>query len=111
MPGISTKKLSNLNKTEIFHIISSNKKTLSNFGARRIALFGSFINGSSHKNSDIDLLVDFNPKMKKYDNFIKMHSFLRKVLGRKVDLVTSDSLSPYFKKNILSSAEYVKVGD
>jgi uncharacterized protein len=44
--------------------------------------------------SDIDLLVDFEKGQKTYDNFIELSFLLEELLGRPVELLTQESLSP-----------------
>lgn len=72
-----------------------------------LSLFGSFITGKLHADSDVDLLVEFDPKQKSYDNFMDLSFFLEDLLGRKVEVVTKQSLSKYIAPHILSQAENV----
>ena len=69
------------------------------FQVKRIGLFGSFARGEETDTSDVDIMVEFEQPT--FDNFMKLAFFLEDLLGRKVELVTPDSLSPY-------SAPYVK---
>ncbi len=41
-------------------------------GVKRLGLFGSFTNGRPHKDSDVDLLVEFLREQKTFDNFIQL---------------------------------------
>lgn len=67
------------------------------------ALFGSFARGEASESSDIDLLVRFT-KPKGFD-WINAALEIEDVLGRKVDLVTENSLSPYVRENVLKDLE------
>ena len=69
------------------------------FHVKRIGLFGSFARGDENETSDVDIMVEFEQPT--FDNFMKLAFFLEDLLGRKVELVTPDSLSPYI-------APYVK---
>ena len=69
------------------------------FQVKRIGLFGSFARGEETDTSDVDIMVEFEQPT--FDNFMKLAFFLEDLLGRKVELVTPDSLSPYI-------APYVK---
>ena len=69
------------------------------FGVRRIGLFGSFARGEQKDTSDVDILVEFDDPT--FDNFMNLAFFLEDLFGRRVELVTPDSLSPYI-------APYVK---
>lgn len=80
------------------------------FGVRRIGVFGSFVHGTPKPESDVDILVEFHPDRKSYDNFINLAFFLEDVFGRRVELVTTESLSPYIGPRILDDVEYVSLG-
>ena len=56
--------------------------------------------------SDIDILVEFEPGQKTFDNFMRLAFFLEELLGRRVDLVTMESLSPHIGPFILDKVEY-----
>ena len=60
--------------------------------------------------SDVDILVSFTPEKKTFDNFMHLGFFLEDLLGRTVDLVTTESLSPHIGPHILSEVEYVSTG-
>ena len=76
------------------------KELLVSNDVARLGLFGSFARGEQRDDSDIDLLVSFN-KRKGLFAFVQLERELSAVLGRKVDLVTESSVSPYFKDSIL----------
>lgn len=76
-------------------------------GVRRLALFGSFVREAATADSDVDLLVEFDPSKKKFDNLIELADLLEGTLGRRVELVTTASLSPYIGPHILREAEDV----
>ncbi len=63
------------------------------------ALFGSFARGEADENSDIDLLVRFS-KPKGFD-WINAALEIKDELGKKVDLVTENSLNPHIKSKVL----------
>ena len=73
-------------------------------GVRRVALFGSFLHGRVRPDSDIDLLVEFDPAMKTSDNFLDLCFLLDELLGRRVEVVTTEALSPYIGPHILREA-------
>lgn len=76
------------------------------YGVQRACVFGSFVKGGFRKNSDIDLLVEFQNPIG-FVAFIKLEDELARVLKRKVDLVTKDALSPYFREEVLRQSKVV----
>ena len=99
------------NKEQIFQLIQLNNKKIKSFGVLKIGLFGSFVRNQQNNDSDIDLIVEFEKEKKSYDSFIKLAFFLEELLGRKVDLLTNKSLSPYLGPRILKETEYVPLGN
>jgi hypothetical protein len=71
--------------------------------------FGSFVRQQQRADSDVDVLVEFEPQRKTFDNFIALAFLLDDLLGRRVDVVTSEALSPYIGPRILDEVEYVAV--
>jgi len=94
------------NKSEIFHQLHANRERMDGFGVKRVGLFGSFVKGSQDSESDVDLLVEFQPGRKSFDSFMGLAFFLEEMLGRKVDLLTAESLSPYIGPKIMAEVEY-----
>eukprot|EP01133_Synstelium_polycarpum_P016557 gene16557-19673_t len=82
-------------KSTLFSLLKANGQKLRSYGVSSMSVFGSFITGKFNADSDVDLLVDFDPKQKSYDNFMDLSFFLEDLLGRKVEVVTPQSLSKY----------------
>lgn len=72
---------------------------------RRLALFGSILRGDFGPESDVDVLVEFEPGHVPGLAFFRMQAELAKILGRKVDLNTPQFLSPYFRAEVLHEAD------
>ncbi len=89
-------------KQDLMNAISENRDAIKSFGVNRLGIFGSFSKGTVHETSDVDLLVDFIPEKKSFDNFMDLSFFLEALLGRKVELVTRHSLSKYIGPHILN---------
>jgi predicted nucleotidyltransferase len=70
----------------------------------RMAVFGSFVRGEASAASDIDLLVRFRPSNARprlgLFGLMEIEERLKKELGRAVDLVSEDSLSPHIRPYI-----------
>jgi uncharacterized protein len=73
-------------------------------GVRRLALFGSVARNEAGAESDVDVLVEFVPGQKSFDRVLALTDFLEGLLGRPVELVTTEALSPYIGPHILSEA-------
>jgi uncharacterized protein len=67
----------------------------------RMAVFGSTVRGEGTHKSDIDLLIQLKPSNARprlgLFKLMEIEESLKKKLGREVDLVTEDSLSPYIR--------------
>ena len=70
-----------------------------------------FSRNTQHADSDVDLLVEFHPGRKTFDNFIAVCDLLEETLQRRVELLTPESLSPHIGPHILQEAEDVIVAD
>lgn len=76
---------------------------------RRMALFGSVIRDDFRPESDVDVLVEFEPGYAAGFIFFQMRRELTAMLGREVDMHTAASLSPYFRQEVLDEAEEIYV--
>ncbi len=76
-------------------------------GITRLAIFGSALREDFGPESDIDLLVEFEPdRIPGLLGVVSMELELSGVFGgRKVDLRTPEELSPYFRQAVLDAAE------
>jgi len=72
-------------------------------GARNVRLFGSVARGEAGEKSDIDLLVEFEPGRSLLDHAGLMVE-LEELLGRKVDVVSEQSLYWLIRRRILKEA-------
>ena len=74
---------------------------------RRLSLFGSVLNGSSRPDSDVDLLVEFEPDARpSLLTMAEIELELSPLLkGRKVDLRTAQDLSRYFRDEVVQTAQ------
>jgi predicted nucleotidyltransferase len=79
-------------KKNILNIISENSIKIQNFGIKRLALFGSYARNEQSQSSDLDFIADFYKGKKTYRNFIRLCYFLEELFGKRVDLLTFDSL-------------------
>jgi hypothetical protein len=80
-----------MNKEDIFKKLTS---LLRKRGAVKIAVFGSYIKGKEHPDSDIDVIVEFSER-KSLLYLVGIEQEVSELLGIKVDLLTEKSISPY----------------
>jgi uncharacterized protein len=71
---------------------------------RRLALFGSILRSDFRPDSDIDVLVEFQPGKTPGLAFFQMQEELTDLLGRPVDLHTPGSLSRHFREQVEAEA-------
>ena len=93
-------------KQAILNVLHANQARIRALGVRRLGLFGSFARGQQTTESDIDLLVEFEPGQKTFDHFMELSFLLEDLLQRRVELVTPEALSPHIGPHILSEVEY-----
>jgi predicted nucleotidyltransferase len=101
-------KTKTLDKTSILEELKDLKPRLAKFGVSELGLFGSYVRNEQNEGSDIDILIDFDPKKKSFDNFMVIYDLLEESFsGEKVEVLTRKGLSPYLGPNILETVEYV----
>ena len=71
---------------------------------KKLALFGSVLRNDFHPDSDVDVLVEFEPGRVPGFAIIDMESELSNMVGRKVDLRTPGDLSHYFRDRVVREA-------
>ena len=98
-----------MTKSGILTKIEKNQDKIKALGVKRIAIFGSFVQNRQTKESDIDVLVEFSPGEKTFDNFMELRAFLGKLFSRKIDLVTAQALKPRMKSTVLIQARYARL--
>lgn len=94
-------------KDEILEVILNHQENIKGYGVKRLGLFGSFVRQEQNEESDIDILVEFEEGKKTFDNFIQLSFLLEDSFKRRVELVTTEALSPHIGPHILNEVEYV----
>jgi len=93
-------------KSELFEILRACKDQANRLGVHRIGVFGSFVRNEVREKSDVDLIVDFEPGMKTFDNFMDLVFLLEDLTGRKVQILTWPFVSSFIGPYILKEIEY-----
>jgi len=96
-------------KEDFFAFIESNRADLDRLGVESIGLFGSTVRTEECPDSDLDVLVKFQPGLKTLDSFLKLSEILEDHFRCEIDLMTPESLSRHFGPRILSETEYVEI--
>jgi len=95
------------NRQDILASLKNLKREVAQeYSVKTIGVFGSVARDEQTVQSDIDLLVEFS-KPVGFVTFMRLENFLSKRLGKQVDLVTSDSLKPLIRQDVLSEVIYV----
>lgn len=95
-----------LTKAEILEKLKTLKPALyQEYAVKEIGLFGSFSDESSTEDSDIDILVELEKPIGW--KFFSLEIYLEKIFGRKIDLVTKNSLREQLREGILKQVKYV----
>ena len=97
-------------KKDLFTLLAKHQEQLKQFGVKRWGVFGSFARDQQNAGSDVDILVEFEQGKKSFDNFMHLAFFLEEQVGRRVELVTPESLSPHIGPHILREVEYAPIG-
>lgn len=98
-----------LTQQDVVSSVRQHRERIRGFGVTRLGLFGSFVRDEQHHDSDVDVLVEFLPGKKTFDNFLELCSFLEDLLGRRVEALTRESLSPHIGPRILDEVQYVSL--
>ena len=72
---------------------------------RRLSFFGSVLRDDFRPESDVDVLVEFEPERVPGLAFFAMEEELSQILGRRVDLNTPQFVSPHMRERVLAEAE------
>ena len=71
---------------------------------RQLALFGSVLRDDFGPESDVDVLVEFEPEARVgYQHFFRLQDELSALLAREVDLFTPNSLKPFARESAMQS--------
>jgi len=92
-----------------YHGVEIPEKIIADFcrrhRVRRLCLFGSILRDDFGADSDVDVLVQFEPGATPGFGFFEIEEELSAIIGRKVDLNTAGFLSKYFRDQVLLDAE------
>jgi len=92
-------------RAEVLAPLSADASVLKAMGLTRCAVFGSFARDLAIRpDSDVDLLVSFQPGRKDFNAYLELVDHLEMLLARRVDLVTTEGLSRHLPASVLGEA-------
>ena len=91
-----------LSRDDILAAIEAHADELQRLGVKSLALFGSVARGEGTDASDIDLVVELQPKT--FDAYMDVKFLLERIFGRSVDLVLADAIKPRLRPTIMAEA-------
>lgn len=92
---------------KVKQILRENFEFLTNmYRIRSMGIFGSYVREEQKKESDIDILVEFNEPISLL-KLVNIENFLTDFIGIKVDLISKEDIRPELKETILSEVVYI----
>jgi len=76
-------------------------KVLKKHNVKKAAIFGSVARGEATEESDIDIVIEFEGRKSLLD-LVDLKLELQELLGKKVDVITYNSINPLLKEQILN---------
>lgn len=89
-----------MERDKVLALLKSRKRQLKKFGIHSVSIFGSLARDEAKRNSDVDILVDFEKPVGLFE-FARLKMYLEAMLGRRVDLVTPEALRKELREEIL----------
>lgn len=97
-------------KQEVLGRLQELRPQLNALGVCSLGLFGSFVRDQAHEGSDVDLLVELERRPDgAFLRLMELGQLLEERLGRRVEIVLRDALSPYIGPHIMREVEHVSL--
>ena len=94
---------------EVLELLEGQAEVLKAYGAKRIGVFGSCARGEAGADSDVDIYIEFDETQRTFRNFNAIYELLESLFGRRIDLVTDQSLTERKAKIILPTVRYASL--
>lgn len=96
-----------MNRDHIMHFLKTHKEEMRKlYGIEQIGLFGSYAHQTEGEDSDIDIVVEFDPQKKNLRNFMGCKRYLEDNLGKPVDLGIESALKPIVRDSVKDDIIY-----
>ena len=96
-------------REQVIEYLQSHKDDISRrFGLTEIAVIGSFARNDFRADSDVDIIVRFQPNTPAIHELKQqLHAELEQAFGRRVEIASEKYLKPSYREQILAEAVYV----
>lgn len=95
-------------KSNIVDTLKNHKPEFLKYGVSSIGLFGSYLHNKQSAQSDIDLLIDFEPEKENFDNYMAVYDLFESLFkNERIEVVTKNGLSKHIGPKILTDILYV----
>ncbi|HEX7102699.1 MAG TPA: nucleotidyltransferase family protein [Nitrolancea sp.] len=88
-----------MRRDDVLSQLAAHQVEIKSFGVKSLSLFGSVARDEARPDSDIDLLVEFDPPVGLF-TVIRFRSYLEEMLGNRVDLVLHDAVKRQIRERI-----------
>lgn len=83
-------------RDEVLSILKRESYVLKDrFGVIKVGVFGSVVRNEPGDSSDLDLLIELDPESVTYKKYLDLEVYLQSLFARKIEIVTTDGVSPY----------------
>ncbi len=95
-----------MRRDEILDILREHRTDIEKFGVKSLAVFGSVARDQVRPDSDIDILVEFEPPPT-FVRYMDLKFYLEDLLGHRIDLGTPETLKPRIRARVQAEAVHV----
>jgi predicted nucleotidyltransferase len=96
-----------MNRQDAIAILRQHADALRSKGVRHAALFGSVARGDNRPDSDIDILVEFDPAARvTIFDYVGLKNYIASLFEGRVDVIDREALKPYLRRPPVRDAVY-----
>jgi predicted nucleotidyltransferase len=96
-----------MNRQDAIAVLRQHADALRSKGVRHAALFGSVARGDSRPNSDIDILVEFDPSARvTIFDYVGVKDYIAALFEGPVDVIDREALKPHLRRSSVRDAVY-----
>ncbi|MEH2505568.1 MULTISPECIES: nucleotidyltransferase family protein [unclassified Bradyrhizobium] len=96
-----------MNSSEALETLRRSEHALRGRGVKHAALFGSVARGENRPDSDIDIMIEFDPEARvTVFDYVDIKEYIAQLFDRPVDVVNREGLKPYVRPAAMADAIY-----